>query len=337
MFLSILKKNNLYILYSILFATTSCSSKFCSYEETIEIPCDWQTPIDQGITKEDPADFLWWEALEDPLLTTLVEQGACRNKDVHLAAAQSKEKLLETIHSVTSEIAKSYLELRSLQMRSKVLQASIQAQKELIVLNEGLSTKGFFSLIDQNENKKMLDALQVQNAEIEASIRKTIYHLSSLLGYPPGGLYDTLCPPQKLPELPRDIPVGFPMELIERNPAVREAKKTYEATKNKQAFYNYQKTVLSSLEAVENALAEFHVELDKNYYSDSVKRLKADAYELTKDLYNQGLKDDRDVLKAYQEFLFEENAFIQSKTELLRSYASLYEVLGVGWEVPCIN
>lgn len=336
MFLSILKKNNIYIFW-LLVVLTSCSSRFCPYEEAIEIPCDWHTPLKGGITVENPACFLWWTALEDPLLTAFIEQSAYTNKDVRLAAAQSKEKMLEAVNAAAAEIAKNYIELRGLQNRLIVLQANIEAQNQILSLNEGLSTKGFFSVIEQNDNKKSLDTLLMQRSIIGFSVDKTIFHLSTLLGDPAEKLYDTLSLPQKLPELPCDIPIGLPVELMRRNPTIQEAKKAYDKSKNKQAFYNYQKTILSVLEEAETALAAFLFELDKNYYLGDIKSLKADSYYLTKDLYNQGLKDERDVLRAQQEYLMEESAFIQSQADLLNHYVNLYQVLGRGWEMECYN
>jgi outer membrane protein TolC len=329
MFLSTLKKNNLPVLLSFLLVMTSCRSTFCPDEDLIEIPCHWSTPIQGGMTVEDPSEFLWWEALDDTLLTTLVEQAASRNNDVHLASTQSNEKLLETINAVTSEVAKNYIELRGMQTRLEILQTSIEVQNKIFILNEGLSTSG---LIDQNENKKNLDSLLVQKSQIELSIKKTIFHLSTLLGFVPGGLCDNLYQFQKLPELPNSMPVGFPMDLIQRNPTVQEAKKQYEMAHNKETFYNYKKTVLNVLEGAEIALATFLFELKKIYYLNDINRLKGDSYLLTKDLHHRGLKDDRDLLRVYQEVLSEENAFIQSKIELLSNYVSLYQVLGGCWE-----
>ena len=286
------------------------------------------------MTLEDPAEFLWWEALHDPLLTALIEQASFRNNDILLAtASHSKEKILETMPSVVAEIAKNYVQLRGLQTRLRVLQANIEAENKVFDLNEGLSNTGFISLIEYSENTKILESLRMQKSLIEFSIRKLIYHISTLLSYPPGGLYETLDLPQELPEIPNDMPVGFPMEFAERHPAVKEAKQVYNRYRNKQAFYNYQKTLLSTLEETENALAGFLYEEDKFHYLDKIKKIKAESNQLTKDLYHQGLKGDHDVLTAYQDVLAEENALIQGKVDLLISYVNLYQALAAGWEI----
>lgn len=317
---------------------TSCSpptSTCIFYQEAIDIPCTWQSPIEYGVSLGDPSCFLWWEELNDPLLTSLIENASTRNKDVLLAGMQSHEKLLQTISKVSFEVAKSYIELRGLQMRLKALEASIEAQTEIFAANDVLSNRGFFSLLEENEDRKNLNDLLVQKPLIELSLKKAIFHLSTLLGYPPGFLYETLCQPQDLPELPCEIPVGLPMDLICRNPTVQEDQMLYAATRSEQAFHNYQKTVLDALENTESALAAFHYDREKFHYLESSKKIKAESYQVTRDLYNQGFKDERDVLRARQELLLIEDALIQSKVDVLISYITLYQTLGGGWEACC--
>lgn len=334
MFLSILAESNLYICLIFLIGMTSCSHTKCHHQRSIEIPCTWETPLQPGMTTEDPAEFLWWEALNDPLLTTLIEKAACVNNDVLLAAeSRSKEKILATVNSITSEIAKNYIQLRGLQTRLTVIQESIETQNTVLDLNKGLSNTGFISLIDYNENTKILESLQIQKSLIEFSITKLIHHISTLLNYPPGVLNSSLSLCQELPEIPNDMPVGFPMDLVQRHPLVQEIKKS--SRYNKGGFYQYQKTILNALEETENALADFHHGEEKIYYLDQIKKIKAESYQMTRDLHRQGLKDDHEELTAYQNLLSEENALIQGKIDLLISYVNLYQALVVGWEVVC--
>lgn len=324
-------------IFILLLGMTSCSlRRTCkSYPEAIEIPCTWQSPIENGVSLEDPTCFLWWRELDDPVLTSLVEKASMRNKDILLAGTQSKEEQLKTVNTVSAEVAKSYIELRGLQMRLKALEASIEAQNEIFTTSKGLSNRGFFSSIEENEDKKNLNSLLVEKSLIELSLRKTMYHLSTLLGYPPGNLYETLCQPQELPELPCEIPVGLPEDLICLNPTVQESKKAFDAAKNKQTFLSYQKAILSAFENTESALATFYYEREKFHYLENSRKIKAESYQLTKDLYHQGLKDEQDLLRTRQTLLSEENALIQSKVDLLISYILLYQTLGGGWEICC--
>lgn len=305
--------------------TPTCTCNF--YQETIEIPCMWHSPLECGVSVEDPSCFRWWEGLNDPLLTSFIDNAAVRNKEILLAGMESKEKLLQTVNRVSIEVAKGYVELRGLQMRLQVLDELIKTQNEISTTSKGLSNRGVVSIIEENEDRKNLNPLLVQRSLVKLSIQKTIFHLSTLLGYPPGFL--TLCEPQDLPELPCEIPVGLPMDLICHNPTVKEARKAYEATRSEQAFHQFQQTILNALENTESALATFNHERERFRYLEDTRRIKAESYQLTKDLYDQGLKDEEEMLRARQEFLAEENAVIQSKVDLLLSYLMLYQTLNL--------
>jgi hypothetical protein len=148
-------------------------------------------------------------------------------------------------------------------------------------------------------------------------------------------LPETLYQACELPNLPCDIPIGFPMELVERHPTIQDAKKIYVATLSEQAFYNYQRKILSVLEEAENALASFLHSLEKIIYLENSKKLKERSYQLINDLYEQGFKDEREVLKSYQELLAQVNTLNEGKSELLINYVTLHQTLSIGWQVIC--
>jgi len=317
---SSIDKSKLCLTFFLLVIMTSCCTSRC-YQESVEIPCSWHTALERGITN-DPVQCHWWETLNDPQLTELIEQAICRNNDI-----QADLTSVETVNAVIAETAKNYLELRGLQQRLMIFQAMMVTQQDIGILEEGLS-KNFISTIDQNENKKDFNSILVQKSQIELSIKKVFFHLSTLLGYPPGEL-NLDCQAGELPTLPCEIPIGDPQELIKCHPAVQEAKKAYVTTLNAQAFYNYQKKILSVLEEAENALALFSNSLEKIVYLDNNRRIKKESYQLTKDLYNRGFKDEKDVLIAYQELLTQEDSLIEARTELLINYVNLQKAVTI--------
>lgn len=333
---SLIKKNRLLsqrIFFLSLVAMTGCG-RSALYQESIEIPCAWHTTLATE-TSDDITCLRWWEAFNDSLLNSLIEEAAFRNNDVNLAASQSKEKLLETVNGITSEIAQNYIQLRGLQQRLNTLQKNIALQSSLLSMGEGLLQQGFIDTFNQNENKSNLNSLWVQKTEIEVSIKKIIYHLSTLLNYAPDGLYELLNPTQELPEFPFEIPLDSPQDLVQRHPGIKEAKKTYEKTGNQQAFYSYQKKLLGVLEDVEVALASLLASEEKMSHAENTLRLKKESYQYTQDLFNREQKDALDILRAQQELLAQEDSIIQNKVELLTSYVNLYRALNTGWEVCC--
>lgn len=262
-------------------------------------------------------------------------EAANRNQNVLIASLGTKNILLKTMNDVSAEIAKNYIEFRGLQMRLKILNENIRVQSEILTLNKELSNKGFFGVEKENEDQKNLESLLMQQPLIHFSMEKIIFHLSTLLSYPPRIINETLCQSQDLPDLTGDSPVGSPMDLICHDPSVKEARKQYKASGANQSLYNYRQVILETLENAENALAAFNYERDKIHYLESAKTLKTESYQLIKDLNSQGFKDDRNVLLAYQELLSEENSVIQGKIDLLISYINLYHALSSAWEVCC--
>ena len=101
--------------------------------------------------------------------------------------------------------------------------------------------------------------------------------------------------------------------------------------KVREAFYQYQKTVLDALEEAENSIASFHFELERNRHLKDAQSTSREAYQSTDQLYKKGLKSYLEVLVLNRSRLAAEEAYLESLTELLYHYISLYKALGGGW------
>ena len=80
----------------------------------------------------------------------------------------------------------------------------------------------------------------------------------------------------------------FNSKLIEQDIEINKLK-------TEQALYAYQKTVLEALEETESVIAAFHFELRKNQHLSEAKSAGREAYELTHQLYQRGLKNYLEV------------------------------------------
>lgn len=103
--------------------------------------------------------------------------------------------------------------------------------------------------------------------------------------------------------------------------------------KAQQALYAYQKAVLTALEEAENAIASFHYELERNHHLAQALKASQEAYYLTHQLYQRGLKDYLAVQVANRSLLADEDAYGQSQVELLLHYISLYKAIGGNWDM----
>lgn len=100
----------------------------------------------------------------------------------------------------------------------------------------------------------------------------------------------------------------------------------------RQSLFEYQKTVLSSLEEVENAISAFRYETERNKHLNQVVQIDQEAYALTRQLYQEGVKDFLPVLISNRNLLSAEESYLQSQVDLLLHYVSLYKALGGGFK-----
>jgi multidrug efflux system outer membrane protein len=97
-----------------------------------------------------------------------------------------------------------------------------------------------------------------------------------------------------------------------------------------QAYLNYQKTVLTALQDVENALIAFAKEWDhRKALADSVG-YNRQALDLSRQLYAQGTVDFLTVLDAERSLYASETALAQSKQSIAIDLVALYKALGGG-------
>jgi len=72
-------------LVPVLLLLSGCTMGPNFEEPEVETPQDYRTPVE---VTEDPADLVWWELFDDPLLLTLVETALKNNRDVQVAASR---------------------------------------------------------------------------------------------------------------------------------------------------------------------------------------------------------------------------------------------------------
>jgi len=100
-----------------------------------------------------------------------------------------------------------------------------------------------------------------------------------------------------------------------------------------QTLLAYQKTVLTALQEVENALVAFAREQEhRQALSDAVAANRR-ALDLALQLYTQGQTDFLNVLNAQRSLYASEEAWVQSNQNVAANFVALYKALGGGWEM----
>ncbi len=135
------------------------------------------------------------------------------------------EQRNDTLISVMAEIARNYMELRSSQKRSLLVEENIRLleQKELIVQKQLES--GYVSRLNYEYLLAQLATERALLPDIKAQIYRSIYTLSVLTGDVPETLTEELLELKDLPNLPDTIAVGLRSDLLRRRPDIRRAER----------------------------------------------------------------------------------------------------------------
>lgn len=98
-----------------------------------------------------------------------------------------------------------------------------------------------------------------------------------------------------------------------------------------QALINYEATILSALEEVENALVAFAEEQNRRDHLSDAAQAAQKAAELAEQKYQAGLTDFNNVLEAQRSLLNFQDQLAQSNGAVASNLVSLYKALGGGW------
>lgn len=148
-----------------------------------------------------------------------------RLEAVHAGATAVDEDRRAVLVSVLAEVARAYIELRSLQHRLAIARDNIAAQKSALDLTQARFKGGISSQLDVAQATALLAGTESQLPALEAARKRTLHQLALLLAQPPGALYDEFADSKNLPTTPPEIPAGLPSDLLRRRPDIRAAER----------------------------------------------------------------------------------------------------------------
>ncbi len=308
----------------------------------------------------------------------------------------AQESLCAVWVTLSAEIAKNYIELRSLQARLGLIARQIELKDAIITLTQELLARGVINEMELYNAQAQRSTLQAESPILELEIKRAIHRLSVLLGLAPGELFECLEIALALPKLPEQMPIGIPSDLLRRRPDIRKAERElaaatarvgsaiaalfprfslngflgqistnvgslfkpsstaflagpqlsipifnsslllqsvdYNKMATRESLFNYQKVVLEALEESENAICTYWHDCER------FKNLSVayDKYQQTNllahQLYQKGVLDNFKVIEATANLLKSEDTLLQSQTNLLIDYITLYKVLGGTWQ-----
>jgi len=183
-----------------------------SYQKT-------HTPISSSV--EGPNLF---QAGFDAVWELDVFGGVRRNVESASANVQAAvEGIRNAQVSLVAEVALNYIQLRGFQQEIVVAKKNLEAQQHTAEITRKLWKVGFNSALDVANADANVATTEAQIPVFETSAQQSIYALSILLAKPPAELLDRLSPTATLPQVPAQIPVGLPSDLLRRRPDIQQA------------------------------------------------------------------------------------------------------------------
>jgi len=135
-----------------------------------------------------------------------------------------QEDLRDTLVTLESEVARSYIELRGNQQRLEVARENIAIQEKTVELIEGRLTMGLGNQLELENARTALALTKAQVPSLNISTRTAMHQLAILLGQPPQTLVGELLAVQPIPSPPA-IPQTLPSDLLRQRPDIRGAER----------------------------------------------------------------------------------------------------------------
>jgi NodT family efflux transporter outer membrane factor (OMF) lipoprotein len=321
------------------------------------------------------------------------------DRAAYLGSIASYDDVLVTL---ISDVATTYVNLRTLEERLRVARRNVETQKEGLRIATVQFNAGEVSELDMQQATTQLAQTESAVPQIEEAISQTRNGLAVLLGETPDDIGRHLGAAGPIPTAPAQVAVGIPKDLLRRRPDVRVAgfaaaskcaligvakSQMYPAlslsgqfgvTGNNEggntlgdmfswqsralsagaglvwpvfnygrlenqvrvqdaqfqaAVLNYQNTVLTAQQEVENGLAAFASQQQAVGLLGKAATAARRSTDLAMIQYKGGQTDYTTVLTAEQAQLAVENSLAIAQGNVVLGVISVYRALGGGWEL----
>jgi NodT family efflux transporter outer membrane factor (OMF) lipoprotein len=127
--------------------------------------------------------------------------------------------------TLTADVARVYLQVRTNEERLKVARQNVAIQKRSLEIADVRFKAGAVTELDVTQARSLLRSTEASIPDFEANIRRAKNALATLLGKLPGEIDAMLGGPGLIPEVPAEVVVGIPAELLRRRPDIRSAER----------------------------------------------------------------------------------------------------------------
>ena len=127
--------------------------------------------------------------------------------------------------SLTAEVARTYILLRTSEERLEVSRQNVEIQKRSLEIAEVRFKAGAVTELDVTQARSLLRSTESTIPRFEIDVRQAKNALAILLGKLPGEIDAMLGGPGLIPGVPAEVAVGIPAELLRRRPDIRFAER----------------------------------------------------------------------------------------------------------------
>jgi NodT family efflux transporter outer membrane factor (OMF) lipoprotein len=124
---------------------------------------------------------------------------------------------------VTAQVCSTYLAVRTLEEQLRITNDNIAIQQRSFDIVDVQFQNGSTSELDVLQARTLLMSTKATLPSLQTDLYQAGHALSTLLGMPPSDLTDLLKGNSSIPEVPEELAVGLPADLLRRRPDVRQA------------------------------------------------------------------------------------------------------------------
>jgi NodT family efflux transporter outer membrane factor (OMF) lipoprotein len=136
------------------------------------------------------------------------------------AAAEFRNQVLVTL---LGDVARGYIDVRTLQLRVAIANQAIDAQRHAADVEHQRLDRGITNALDAALADREVETTEAELPPLEAQLLVAKRNLAVLLGQPPDALLQELDLQSPLPRPPAGVDAGLPFDLLRRRPDVRQA------------------------------------------------------------------------------------------------------------------
>ncbi len=300
----------------------------------------------------------------------------------------------DVLVTIQAEVAVNYINLRGTQAQLEVATRNATNQAQTLELAVALLNGGQGTQLDVARARSLLNETLASIPPLEASLQSAMYRLAVLCGLQPTALTNELLATRTFPNVPTELALSSPTELLRNRPDVRAAERSLAAAtarigvevadlfprvdfvgsvaleasefsgltspgagaysfgphiswaafdlgrvhqrvkaadaRAEQALATYEQTVLLALEETENALAALSRERQRFAYLTGAEHSAAEAVQLARQRYRDGIADYLSVLDAERTLLNLQEQHVTAQTLAVTRLIAVYKALSGG-------